>query len=371
MHPWSSAGACGNPTWSSCSRLLPTKSVGGRHLACIGAQFNAKPQPTMRAEQCDQGRPERHQPAAAEARLVGLAVLEQFGVQAQTRVDQKDEFVDLTHLYRHRRTTQQGHRGLCHAGRNTMRPGEVVEGAQWQHPHGAPLRMRGLGHRIDRSVAPHRHQRGPARTGRRPRLVRDARKFVRSREQQFTGSASLRQRGFDRLARGLGVVVTRRRVDDEKQRRGRIDFGHARRRRWFRGRGSGGLGQRAGGHCQPGDRAWARWQRLRPSAQRRLDRAPSAKTRRQHTAAHGVRLDRNDRTVRRRSITPGSIGHNPARGQRDQRQDRSYAAPRRTPTSRRFRSGSGWTGRMRRATTAASRRPGPRAGFPALAGTSR
>ncbi len=62
----------------------------------------------MRAEHRDQRGADRHEPTAAEARLVSFAVFKELRVEAEARIDEKQSVIDQAHLYRNRRGTQQG-----------------------------------------------------------------------------------------------------------------------------------------------------------------------------------------------------------------------------------------------------------------------
>ena len=70
--------------------------------------------------------------------------------------------IELAQLHRHRHRRQQHRQGRRQVGGDAMGAGKVVEGALRQHAHRAALAMGGLGHRIERAVAAHRHHRSAA-----------------------------------------------------------------------------------------------------------------------------------------------------------------------------------------------------------------
>ena len=131
-------GVCGVRTeLLQLQAVVANEERQGLHVADRLAHLDVQLQPTLRSQQRGTGRHERNPAAAAEARLVGLAVLQQLGVDAQAGVDQKQAVVDGGHLHRQRTRVEQHQRCSNRIGGDAVRPCKVVEGAVRNDAHGA------------------------------------------------------------------------------------------------------------------------------------------------------------------------------------------------------------------------------------------
>ena len=202
--------------------VVAHKQRQGLHIAHRRTHLDVQAQPTLRTQQGGHRRHQRHPAAAAKAGFVGFTVLQQFRVQPQAGVDQKQPVVQGRHLHGAGvRIQQQPHR-RSRIGGNAVCAGKVVEGAAGHDPHRATGGVCGLGHGVEAAIAAHRHHRRAACHRQRGGLVGHPLQLRRLANQQLTWATVRRQHRFNHPAFGLHVVGPRGGVDHKQQARRRI-----------------------------------------------------------------------------------------------------------------------------------------------------
>ncbi|KAG0929638.1 hypothetical protein G6F31_017279 [Rhizopus arrhizus] len=112
-----------------------------------------QPERARGAQQRDDARPQRHKPAAAEALLVGFAVFQQGGVQAQAGVHQEQPAIEVSHLHRLQMALQEAAQGDFGVLGDAVAASEVIERALGQDAEGHALAQHGAGHGVKCAVA--------------------------------------------------------------------------------------------------------------------------------------------------------------------------------------------------------------------------
>ena len=184
----------------------------------LPGHLHLKPQLPARAYQRREARQKRHEAAAPELVLPGLAVFEQLRIEAQTGIDQKDAAVDLTHLHGGHPGPKQGGRGRAGVLRNTVDTAKIIERALGQHTERTAAAQDSAGHRIDSAIAARRNHHAAALCGELHRATADLAHLrgivdLQKLERPACGFKNLRHD----LPLVVGIVVARSRIHDDEQ----------------------------------------------------------------------------------------------------------------------------------------------------------
>ncbi|MNV43380.1 hypothetical protein D3C71_1350910 [compost metagenome] len=126
---------------------------GRTQIARATLVFQLQPELARRAQQGNDARPQGHEAAAAEALLIGLAVFQQRGVQAQAGVHQEQPAVQVPDLHGLQMALQEAAQGDFGVLRDAVAAPEIIEGALGQDAERHAAAQHRAGDGVERAVA--------------------------------------------------------------------------------------------------------------------------------------------------------------------------------------------------------------------------